>query len=343
MSVTGSEALTTTEGTAITSECKTSVTGKYSDGSSKTLDSGNYSIEWTLDKNISGIAINNNGTLSVSDSTAAGKYELTITARAAHENITGSEVKNVTLHVYETIKITDAGNLDNMTAEEKNAIEYLAVSSNSDKNITDLSQIDFTDFTNLYTLDISGLKNLEEADLSQLPANVKEVSLQDSNIMSLNLNNSKVEYVNAMNCKNLHNIDAENNDSLTELDVSGSNISLINVKNCVNLQVLNCSSCDLYAGYLNLEGCSSLESLDISRNHFGWFDYDESNLGSLASFECYSQDIQDWESKKIFSFTKFFNSGDITAASVKIMASAYMKNVNNITAYTESGDKIPAE
>ncbi|MBQ6774137.1 MAG: leucine-rich repeat domain-containing protein, partial [Synergistaceae bacterium] len=269
-----------------------------------------------------------------------GEYSLTITAKATQGSITGSGVKNITLNVYKRKETTDASNLDSMTTEEKNAIETLALSDNPNNKITDLSQIDFTDFTSLNTLDLSGLKNLEQADLSQLPENVKEVSLQNTNITSLNLNNSKVERVNAAGCKNLTNIEAENNDSLTELDVSESSIIKINVKNCVNLQVLNCSSCDLEAGYLNLEGCINLVSLDISKNHFGWFDYNESDLDS---FECYSQDITGWESRKTFSFTKFFNSGDVTAAGVRVMASAFVNNVYDVSGYTESGDEIPSE
>ncbi|MBQ6772667.1 MAG: InlB B-repeat-containing protein [Synergistaceae bacterium] len=342
VSVTGALTLTVTEGEAKTSAYTASVKGTYSDGTSKTLDANDYSIEWTLDKNISGIQISNNGTLSINDSVKAGEYSLTITATAAQGSITASGVKNITLNVYKRKETTDASSLNSMSKEEKEAIEYLSLSDNPNNKITDLSQIDFTDFTNLNTLDLSGLKNLEEVDLSQLPENVKNVSLQSTNITSLNLNNSKVERVNAKGCKNLQNIDAENNESLTELDVSESNISVINLQNCTNLRVLDCSSCDLEAGYLNLEGCSSLSSLDISRNHFGWFDYYESE-SPLNYFECYSQDITGWESRKTFSFTKFFNSGDVTTAGVRVMASAYVNNVYDITGYNESGDKIPSE
>ena len=341
VSITGADNPYTTEGESFTSTYTANVAGTYSDGTSKTLTANDYSLEWTLDKNISGIVINN-GTLSVSASALQGEYSLTITAKATQGSITGSGVKNITLNVYKRKETTDASNLDSMTTEEKNAIETLALSDNPNNKITDLSQIDFTDFTSLNTLDLSGLKNLEQADLSQLPANVKEVSLQNTNITSLNLNNSKVERVNAKGCTNLTNIDAENNDTLTELNVSESNISVINVKNCVNLQVLNCSSCDIYSGYLNLEGCSSLESLDISKNHFGWFDYNESN-NMLNYFDCYSQDIKDWDSKTTFNFTKFFNSGDVTTAGVEIMASAYVNNVNNITGYDEDGREIDSE
>ena len=176
--------------------------------------------------------------------------------------------------------------------------------------------------------------------MSQLPANVKEVSLQKTNITSLTLKGSKAERVNAKGCTNLTNIDAEDNTSLTDLDVSDTSITSLNVKNCARLQSLNCSSCDLEAGYLNLEGCINLVSLDISKNHFGWFDYSESDLDS---FECYSQDITGWESKTTFNFTKFFNSGDVTAAGVHIMASAYTANVVGITGCNESGDKILTE
>ena len=168
------------------------------------------------------------------------------------------------------------------------------------------------------------------------------VNLQGTNINSLNLNGSTVEKVNANGCKNLRDIDAEDNESLTELDVSDTNVSVINVKNCTNLQTLNCSSCDLEAGNLNLEGCTNLVSLNISRNHFGWFDYDESS-SMLNYLDCHSQDIRDWESKKTFSFTKFFNSGDVTAAGVTVMASAYVNHVMNITGYTASGDVIASE
>ena len=342
VSITGEQKPSTKEYMAMTSTYTANVTGTYSDGSTKTLDANDYSLEWTLDKDISGIQISSTGTLSVSDSTLHGEYELTITATATQGSITGSGARNITLYVYKREETTDANYLNSMTTEEKNAIEYLALSDNPDNKITDLQQIDFTDFTNLNTLDLSGLMNLEEADLSILPENVKNVSLQNTNITSLNLDGSTVERVNANGCKKLTDIDAENNDSLIELNVSESIISVINVKNCVNLQVLNCSSCDIYSGYLNLEGCSSLSSLDISKNHFGWFDYDESD-SSLNSFECSSQDIQGWESKTTFNFANFFNSGDVTTAGVKIMASAYVSSVNNITGYNEDGSKIESE
>ena len=244
---------------------------------------------------------------------------------------------------YEDTITATPESLNNMTPEQKAAVINLTLTDSGTTTITDLSQVNFDGFTNLTNLDLSKLTNLEEADLSKIPESVKNVNLQNSNISSLKLHNSKVERVNAAGCKNLTNIDAEDNTSLTELNVSESNITMINVKNCSRLQSLNCSSCDIEAGYLNLEGCINLVLLDISRNHFGWFDYDEANLSALNYFDCYSQDIKDWESKKTFSFTKFFNSGDVTAASVEIMASAYINNVYDITGYTASGNEIITE
>ncbi|MBQ7733346.1 MAG: hypothetical protein IJT58_04950, partial [Synergistaceae bacterium] len=342
VSITGSDTLTVTEHETLTSTYTASVTGTYSDSTTKALTAGDYSLEWTLEPRTNGVSISD-GTLRVSDSALAGKYTFTITAKATQDSITGSGTKSVNLEVLERKKTTDAEYLDNLTTEEKNAVEHLALSDNPDKQITDLSQIDFTDFTNLNTLDLSELKNLDEADLSQLPENVKTVNLEKTNITSLNLNGSKVEKVKANGCKNLMNIDAEDNESLTDLDVSNTNITVINVKNCANLQTLNCSSCDIDAGNLNLEGCTNLVSLDISRNHFGWFDYDPSILSSMTNLECNSQDIIILESSKTFNFGRFFNSGDITVAGVRVMASAYIGSIGNVTAYNESGDRIASD
>ncbi len=342
VSITGSDNLIVKEQETLTSTYTASVTGTYSDSTTKTLAASDYSLEWTLEPKITGVSVSD-GTLRVSDRALAGKYTFTITVKATHDSITGSFTKGVNLEVLERRKTIDAEYLENMTTEEKNAVEYLALSDNPDKQITDLSQIDFTDFTNLNTLDLSELKNLDEADLSQLPENVKTVNLEKTNITSLNLNGSTVERVNANGCKNLMNIDAEDNESLTDLDVSDTSITVINVKNCTNLQTLNCSSCDLEAGNLNLEGCTNLVSLDISRNHFGWFDYDPSSLSSMTNLECNSQDIIILESSKTFNFGQFFNSGDITVAGVRVMASAYIGSIGNVTAYNESGDRIASD
>ncbi|MBQ7734244.1 MAG: InlB B-repeat-containing protein, partial [Synergistaceae bacterium] len=100
VSVTGESTLTTTEGTSATSAYTASVTGKYSDGTSKTLSASDYSIAWTLDKDISGISINN-GTLSVNDSVSAGTYALTITANATQDSVTGSGTRSVNITVNE--------------------------------------------------------------------------------------------------------------------------------------------------------------------------------------------------------------------------------------------------
>ena len=100
VSVTGESTLATTEGTATTSAYTASVTGKYSDGTSKTLSASDYSLEWTLDRDISGISINN-GTFSVNDSVSAGEYKLTITAKATQGSITGSGTQSVNLTVSE--------------------------------------------------------------------------------------------------------------------------------------------------------------------------------------------------------------------------------------------------
>ena len=339
MSVTGALTLTVTEGKAITSPYTASVKGTYSDGTSKTLTANDYSIEWTLDKSISGVSINN-GTLSVSDSALQGDYSLTITAKAAHENITGSGVKNITLHVYEKRKTTDAGSLDKMTTDEKKAIETLTLSDNPDKKITDLSQIDFTDFTNLKTLDLSGLSNLEKADLSELPANVKDVNLQNTNITSLTLTGSTVEKVNAKGCSNLEDINAESNDSLIELNVSSTNITSINVKNCANLQKLECSSCDIDTENLTLDGCGNLNYLDIRENHFSWFNYRANVLKSLREFICSGQRVAGWYGRKTFDFSQFFNTGEILTSDNETSDAPNLEKVAGITAYDESGSEL---
>ena len=41
---------------------------------------------------------------------------------------------------------------------------------------------------------------------------------------------STVERVNARDCGNLRNVDAEDNESLVELDVSNTNVTVLNVK-----------------------------------------------------------------------------------------------------------------
>lgn len=229
-----------------------------------------------------------------------------------------------------------------MTPEEKAAVEHLALTDTPDKPITDLSQIDFSDFTSLETLDLSGLTNLEAADLSKLPDNVKEVNLEGTNITSLNLNGSKVEKVNAKGCGNLEEVDAENNESLVELNVSDTNITSINVKNCTNLQKLECSSCDINSENLTLEGCEKLEYLDISQNHFSWFNYRSSMLRALNEFMCYGQRVAGWSGKNTFSFSEFFMTGDVRKADDESANLPDTEKVTGITAYDKEGKKLTA-
>ncbi len=337
VSVTGESTLTTTEGTSATSAYTAGVTGKYSDGTSKTLSASDYSIAWTLDKDISGISINN-GTLSVNNSVSAGTYARTITANATQDSVTGSGTRSV--------NITVNGKQEEQ-APEAVSLESLGVSITGSDSLT---VTEHETLTSTYTASVTGTysdsttKTLTASDYSlewTLEPRTNGVSISDG---TLRVSDSALagKYTFTITVKATH-------DSITGSFTKGVNLEVLERKKTTDAEYLDNltteekNAVEHPALSDNLEGCTNLVSLDISRNHFGWFDYDPSNLSSMNYFDCHSQDMTILESTTAFNFGQFFNSGDITVAGVRVTASAYIGSIGNVTAYNESGDRIASD
>ena len=297
ITISGAESLTLNAGTSTTAKYSALATAYYSNGMIKTLSEGEYALTWSLNEKLSGIAINDNGELIVNDSLEAGNYYITIRAQAEYSQVTVKAALNINIFVkdtyghednqqvqeYDTRIITAPDKILTLSPEAKNAVTYLELNG----DIHNLSDIDFTDFTSLITLDLSKSQNLETADLSILPDTVKEINLSGASITSLNLTGCNVQIINAQDCENLEYIDAQGLSSLLELDISNSPISSLNLTDCVNLVKLICSNCELDSEGLMLDGCSSLQELDISNNHFMYFD----NIDSLEKLKCSGQEV----------------------------------------------------
>ncbi|MBQ6773089.1 MAG: InlB B-repeat-containing protein [Synergistaceae bacterium] len=313
VNISGSEAITLNAGDNTTAKYSVIVKASYSDGNNKTLSESECSLRWTLDKNISGITINDKGVLTLSDSLEPGNYSIKITAKMSIKNITGKDTITVNISVkapegqddskdnyalqeYDSRVTADYYEILNLSPEAKNAVTYLELHG----DIINLSDIDFTGFTSLITLDLSNAENLETADLSILPDTVKEVNLSGTSITSLTLTGSNVQIINANDCENLEGLDAQGLTSLYELNVSNTGISSLNLTDCVNLAKLDCSSCELDSEGLILEGCENLEYLDISSNHFMYFDAQD----SLNEFGCSDQKVFIYESSKHFDLNR---------------------------------------
>ena len=96
--ITGSDALAVEAGNADSMTLAASVNGTYSDGSTKTLGAGEYVLTWENDITAEGISFSD-GTLSVSDTTESGIYEVNITVTAASGEVSASSTKTVLVSV----------------------------------------------------------------------------------------------------------------------------------------------------------------------------------------------------------------------------------------------------
>ena len=317
VSIRGAEIISIIEGTETALEYEAVVTGIYADGSRVLLSANDYSLRWSLSKNIDGVSFSNDGILSINSSLSAGDRVIKIQAEAVQGSITGSAVKNIELSVnksqqdnsddgaeyefmpYGTRITATSEDLALMSPEAKSIVRYLELIDTRQRRVTDLTKLNLSGLTNLITLDLSGLSHLERADLRYLPVNIENV------------------------------------------DLHGTNITAVDARGCYNLVKLGCSFCDINSNGLNLSGCENLEYLDISGNHFAWFNYRITDLPSLQELICSGQRIANWTGNKVFDFSQFFWALQGGKSDKNNLPE--LNRVKGVTAYDESGEGLTAD
>ncbi|MBQ7559137.1 MAG: putative Ig domain-containing protein [Synergistaceae bacterium] len=255
----------------------------------------------------------------------------------------------------ETYTIDNISDINNIPTEQKATITNFVLKDVS--NLSALSNVDFSAFTNLTVIKISSdveVGNGGELDLSDLvlPASVTFSLSGNTSLKSLKLKDSKVANIDASGCSELKSVDVSGNTFIVTLDVSSTNIKLLDASRCSKLTSINCSNCLL--SELNVEACNALERINCSNNSLLVLDI-PSGLTKLASVDCINQEMINWRSAVSLNFDEFVRSPDVASSSdnttsassvaylpagmVRVSATK-LSNVANLKAYDASNNEI---
>ena len=280
------------------------VSGDYGISGTEILDASLYKLTWSTESDdLTGISLDINGKLTITENVSIGTYTIPVTVLAEYEDGTLSDDSTADI----IITVAPASNDNNGGGNE------LTPSIDTNGKVTynnpPSTQVGFNVLlTNLIQNGIN-LSNVKEIEIPNNVANLDGIEALTS-LVKLDLKKaSSLTIVKVTSNSSVTEIDLSDNNSITSVDLSGSNIesldmtgsvvTKLSVANCTNLTTLKCEA-DPGAGTLeeiNLAGCSNLTELSCGGNKLLWLNLSDctkltklsysgqsrSNLGKIFS------------------------------------------------------------
>ena len=129
-----------------------------------------------------------------------------------------------------------------------------------------------------------GVNKLTRLDLTR--SNVQKLTVYGNDLTELKLNDN-IRYINCSRCKLEEMFDISNCPTIDTLDLSSNQIQKFELKGYKSLKYINLDN-NYNLGYINLEGCSSLEKFELNphiESYNGFSSCKDINLSGCTSLE----------------------------------------------------------
>lgn len=212
-----------------------------------------------------------------------------------------------------------------LTPENLAAIEKVTSLDVSEKNLSDLSGIEY--FVNLISLDCkkNNLTSLDVSNLTKLTA----LTCNDNQLTSLNV--SSLTNLSNLYCQynQLTTLDVSQNTALSNLNCSNNQLSELNVAKNPKLQTLSCANNQLTA--LDIEKNTSLSTLYCNNNQLAELSVSKNTM--LTKLYCYANRMSELDVTKNLKLKALYCGAQTTDGStpqtLKLTLPAELKDVWN--------------
>lgn len=213
-----------------------------------------------------------------------------------------------------------------LTPENLAAIENVRSLDVSEKNLSDLSGIEY--FVNLRSLDCqkNQLASLDVSNLTKLT----DLTCNDNQLASLDV--SSLTELSILYCQynRLTTLDVSQNTALWNLNCSNNRLSELNVANNPGLQTLSCANNQLTA--LDIEKNTSLSTLYCNNNHLAELIVSENT--ALTKLYCYANRMSELDVTNNLKLTALYCGAQTTTdgstpQTLKLTLPADLKDVWN--------------
>lgn len=279
VTISGDSSYSFTAGTGGTATLAMTVTGTYSDGTTATLESGDYTPLWTLgtiSPDTTAITIaESTGILTVDSSITSGDYTVPVTAKATSGDVSGDVTKNITVTV--TAASSTTTDTSDTTVDSKDQTGGTTTPTmNNDGTITVPKGANVADVIKaiagqsnvvLTAANISNMSGLTTATLLNLltsATSFASVDLTTVTVAAIDLSGAKIEKLTMAGNTAITSLVLSATSQIPVIKANGTKIATVNLAGNTYIQDLDLSSTDISA--LDLTGCENVKDLAVAES-----------------------------------------------------------------------------